>query len=86
MNFAVCVDNGIVSLSGTPIGGTWSGTGITGNNFNPLTAGMGSFTLTYSLTSVVNGCVNTDNLIADVNALPSVNVGLDKLAFKSKGV
>jgi PKD repeat protein len=76
-DFAVCVDNGIVSLSGTPVGGTWSGTGITGNNFNPLTAGTGSFTLTYSLTSVVNGCVNTDNLIADVNALPSVNVGLD---------
>jgi len=76
-DFAVCVDNGIVPLNGTPIGGTWSGTGITATNFNPLTAGIGTYTLTYSFTDGTTGCTNTDNLIADVTALPVVNAGLD---------
>jgi hypothetical protein len=76
-DFAVCVDNGLVALNGIPIGGNWSGTGITGNNFNPLTAGIGTYTLTYTFTDATTGCVNTDNLIAGVTALPVVNVGLD---------
>ncbi|HTL80958.1 MAG TPA: T9SS type A sorting domain-containing protein [Bacteroidia bacterium] len=55
---SVCLDDADVALTGTPNGGTWSGTGVTGNNFSPSTAGSGTFTLTYSYTDV-NSCSNT---------------------------
>ncbi|MBU1717529.1 MAG: gliding motility-associated C-terminal domain-containing protein [Bacteroidetes bacterium] len=36
------------TLIGTPTGGTFSGNGISGNVFTPLTAGAGTHTITYS--------------------------------------
>ena len=47
-----------VTLIGTPAGGTFSGTGVSGNSFNPATSGVGTFTLTYSYTDA-NGCSNS---------------------------
>ncbi len=45
-----------VTLSGTPAGGTFSGTGINGNTFDPAVAGVGGpYTITYNYTDV-NGC------------------------------
>jgi hypothetical protein len=41
-----------ITLGGSPAGGTWSGTGVTGNNFDPS---VGTQTLTYSYTDG-NGC------------------------------
>jgi hypothetical protein len=44
------LDNeGDVTLTGNPAGGTFTGTGITGNVFNPTTAGPGDFVITLSL-------------------------------------
>lgn len=45
-------------LDGTSTG-TWSGTGVSGNTFNPATAGVGSFNITYT----VNGgtCPSTES-------------------------
>lgn len=55
----VCVYNPAFALSGgTPAGGTYSGTGVSGGNFDPSTAGVGIETITYSY-SDVNGCSNT---------------------------
>lgn len=55
----VCVYNPAFALSGgAPAGGTYSGTGVAGANFNPATAGVGIETITYSY-SDVNGCSNT---------------------------
>lgn len=39
---------------GLPAGGTWSGNGVSGNNFDPATATLGSNTLTYSYTDSLN--------------------------------
>ena len=47
-----------VSLVGTPTGGTFTGTGVSGNLFNPSIAGVGTFTLTYNYTDG-NGCSNS---------------------------
>jgi subtilisin family serine protease len=47
-----------VSLVGTPAGGTFTGTGVSGNSFNPSVAGVGTFTLTYNYTDG-NGCSNS---------------------------
>ena len=46
------------TLSGTPTGGTWSGTGVVGNDFDPSIAGVGNYVLTYTLA----GCQTTINV------------------------
>jgi hypothetical protein len=61
-------------LSGTPSGGTWSGTGVTGSTFNVQTAGVGSHQLIYNYTDA-NGCSAADTTSITVNPLPVVNAG-----------
>jgi hypothetical protein len=56
---------------GTPPGGTYSGLGVTGNNFNASVAGVGVKTLTYTYTNGF-GCTNTASNTITVNALPTV--------------
>ncbi|MEO8151289.1 MAG: proprotein convertase P-domain-containing protein [Bacteroidia bacterium] len=47
------------NLVGSPPGGTFSGTGITGNTFDPAAAGIGGpYTIIYNYTDV-NGCTNS---------------------------
>ena len=77
-NLDVCIDAPVMTLNGTPAGGTWSGTGITNptGQFNPATAGLGTHTLTYTFTDG-NGCTNNDVMDIIVNGLPIVNAGID---------
>ena len=63
----VCVYDGSVTLTGTPVGGTWSGSGVTGASFDPSVAGNGSQTLTYSYTDTL-GCMNSANVVIVVDA------------------
>jgi hypothetical protein len=63
----ICLDDANLSLTGgSPAGGTWSGTGVTGSSFDPTTAGVGTTTITYLFTDA-NGCdaAATDNIIVD---------------------
>jgi PKD repeat protein len=43
---------------GTPAGGTYSGTGVSGGQFNPAVSGAGTFNITYTYTDG-NGCSNS---------------------------
>lgn len=54
-------------LTGTPAGGTFSGTGVTGENFNPTVAGLGTWIVTYTYTDE-NGCTNIATTSITVNA------------------
>lgn len=45
-------------LTATPVGGTWSGTGIVGNTFNAAVAGVGVHRITYTYTNA-NGCTSS---------------------------
>ena len=67
----VCVDAADITLGGSPAGGTWSGTGVTGNSFDPS---VGTQTLTYSFTDG-NGCSNSCQTTITVNPLPVVTCG-----------
>ncbi|MBK9759261.1 MAG: gliding motility-associated C-terminal domain-containing protein [Flavobacteriales bacterium] len=67
----VCIDAVDVPLNGSPLGGTWSGTGVTGNNFDPS---VGSQTVTYTFVDA-NGCSNSCTTNITVNALPVVACG-----------
>lgn len=54
----VCSYNPAFGLTqGTPAGGTYSGTGVSGNMFNPSVAGVGTTNVTYSVTQ--NGCTKS---------------------------
>jgi len=74
--YSICVNSSSVNLNTelapSPLGGTWSGTGVTNPLFNPSTAGVGSFTVTYSYGSAT--CLNTVNSIITVNPEPSLLV------------
>ncbi len=51
----VCLQTASFGLTGgLPAGGTYSGTGVTGGNFDPAVAGVGTKIITYTVTA--NGC------------------------------
>lgn len=59
---------------GLPLGGTYSGTGVSMNIhgkyiFNPAVAGLGAHTITYSYTDVLTGCVNECNFTINVGSV-----------------
>lgn len=80
-DFSICLDGGDVDLSNLPnlLGGTWSGSGILDplGTFDPILAGNGNHTLTYTFTDPITNCSNTDILVANVIPLPIVNAGND---------
>ncbi|PWL27109.1 MAG: hypothetical protein DCO96_12280 [Fluviicola sp. XM-24bin1] len=60
---------------GSPAGGTYSGPGVSGGDFDPATAGLGTHTITYEYTDG-NGCTN----IATQDILVDPCVSIDEVA------
>lgn len=69
----VCINANTVSLSGSPAGGSFMGTGVSGSSFNPAASGAGTFTLSYMYTDA-NSCSNTAMTSVAVHALPTVSI------------
>lgn len=69
---AYCAASGDVALSAAPTGGTFSGTGITGNIFSPSAAGAGTHNITYTVTQ--GGCTGTATQSTTVSASPAVQI------------
>ncbi len=75
----LCIDAGVQAAqgSGSPIGGVYSGDGVTDNSngmdydFDPMVAGVGTHTITYTYTDG-NGCENSASDDVEVFALPVV--------------
>ena len=62
-----CLNMGAVTLGGeSPAGGTWSGPAVSGNTFDPMIAGIGTFGITYMYTDT-NGCSGSvvDSILVD---------------------
>ena len=72
----LCSDNPSINLSATPIGGVYSGSGLSGSTFTPSTSIIGSNIITYDYTDV-NGCNDIESQTIIVNELPIVNLGND---------
>ncbi|MEO7082278.1 MAG: PKD domain-containing protein, partial [Flavobacteriales bacterium] len=72
----VCIDAPAITLSATPVGGSWSGAGISGNQFDPQAAGAGQHALSYTYADP-NGCSATGIRTIRVNPLPVVFAGND---------
>jgi len=74
----MCSDESPLNLnSATPIGGTYSGSGVSSGVFTPSSSVIGANVITYDITDV-NGCsdIATQNLI--VNDLPLLSLGTDQ--------
>lgn len=65
----ICISDEVVALSATPAGGTWSGIGVSGNNFIPTATAVGSYPLTYRYTNA-GGCTASTTITAKVEDCP----------------
>ncbi|MCZ2247356.1 MAG: T9SS type A sorting domain-containing protein, partial [Bacteroidia bacterium] len=63
----VCSNDNLVTLTGTPTGGIFSGNGVTANTFDPATAGPGIHTISYQYTNA-NSCTTFTDFNIIVNA------------------
>jgi subtilisin-like proprotein convertase family protein len=71
-----CDNQGNVFLTGTPVGGTWSGNGIVNastGEFDPALAGTGTHAIVYAYTDA-NGCTDTDTSFVTVHAAPDATI------------
>src|SRR5690606_37008669 len=59
-----------ITLTGTPAGGAFSGTGVTGNSFSPA---AGTQTVTYTYTDPNTGCENSDDALITIFNLPNIS-------------
>ncbi|MDD3878239.1 MAG: gliding motility-associated C-terminal domain-containing protein [Bacteroidales bacterium] len=66
-----CQNNPPVLLTGNPSGGTFSGTGVSGNYFYPSITGVGTFNITYTYTNA-NNCSNSQTQAVTVNPTPVI--------------
>ena len=65
----ICISDTLVPLSGLPVGGSWSGIGVSGNNFIPSATAVGTYTLTYTYRNAF-GCNATATVTARVEDCP----------------
>src|SRR5690554_822582 len=70
-NQTACTNHDPIALTGSPAGGIFSGTGVSNNEFDPATAGIGTHTLTYAYTDG-NGCENTASITITVDGCVAV--------------
>lgn len=68
-----CISPTPEAIAVSPAGGTLTGNGVTGTNFTPSVAGVGSHPLTYSYTDN-NGCANSASANAQVVPLPTPTI------------
>lgn len=80
-NYSICVYQSSINLNSTlnasPLGGTWSGTGVTNPNFNPSVAGVGTHTVTY--TYGVGTCQTSVTSDITVNPQPTISVNSETI-------
>ncbi len=95
-----CSSDGAINLASfvSPTGGTFTGTGIAGNFFLPIAAGMGNNTITYTYTDG-NSCVSSEDQViwvdacvglkeeatsTDITAYPNPTSGLLNITWSSE--
>jgi len=74
-----CLNCPVITLTGgTPAGGTYSGDGVSNDEFDPLLAGPGPHVLTYTCTDG-NGCTSSamHNILVTQSVPEEVTVGMD---------
>lgn len=89
-------DAGVTTLTGaTPAGGVYTGTNVTGDQFDPTGLAIGLYTITYTYTDPTTGCVNSCDFDIDIitdietvsiegiNVYPNPNNGVFTIDFNN---
>ena len=72
-DFTTCIDAEPIYLNmAQPMGGIYSGDGVSDNFFDPGVAGLGDHTITYTYFDSEIGCMNTCQFVITVNEGPEV--------------
>jgi PKD repeat protein len=82
VDVSFCESELATNFIGAPLGGTFSGNGITNGNFgtfDPSAATIGANTITYTYTDPITTCTNSNDLIATINPLPNVNFSFNPI-------
>ena len=79
----LCEQPGAITLNGgSPSGGTWSGPGVSGNQFDPMSAGAGIHTIVYTIFDTLSGCSGFATDTIEV----VICIGTNELAFNQVNV
>jgi hypothetical protein len=73
------ISDNAASLVGSPSGGVFFGEGVSGNQFDPAAAGVGSHSVVYTVVDV-EGCISSYGLCTNVDlnvGIGGVNIGTD---------
>ena len=70
LSASYCINDDAVAVTGNPSGGTFSGNGMSGNTFTPSSAGVGSHTISYTVSNA-QGCSDTEITTVNVINAPS---------------
>lgn len=70
LDTSICEGDLLALPVGLPTGGTYSGTGVSGTDFDAATSGAGFFEVYYTVTSA-EGCEGADTGFVTVNLLPN---------------
>lgn len=79
-NTIACVTDGPVSLNGSPTGGNFTGSGVSGTNFVPST-GVGTYSINYQYTDT-KGCTG----YSSVSIVVSPCIGIEEFNSNETGV
>ncbi|MFM7585864.1 MAG: T9SS type A sorting domain-containing protein [Bacteroidota bacterium] len=74
---SLCANGPAVALQGSPAGGVFSGTGVTGGVFHPSIVGPGTYLVSYTATDA-SSCTFTSSTFITVLPLPIGNAGPDQ--------
>jgi len=78
---SICDNGGAVLLTGgSPSGGTYTGTAVSGGMFDPVISGAGTYQLTYMYTDV-NSCSNSDTASITVDVCSGINSSANENQF-----
>ena len=71
LNTLINNNSNAITLVGTPIGGTYVGSGVSGASFNPHLAGLGTKTITYNYTNLNNcsGSASRTTIVYDTTGI-----------------
>ena len=80
-SFVICNQSTLIDLGvGTPASGSFTGTGVSGNQWDCSLSGTGQFDIFYTVNNV-NGCMNSDTGSITINPNPVVTLANDTICI-----
>lgn len=77
---SLCANSPSFTMNGSPAGGTYTGSGVSGNVFTPSAAGTGTKTVYYEYTDA-NGCMSSKTSSVIIFAVPNVTIVTNKKTY-----